>query len=199
MFLVKEVDNVSGRVLLSRKLPEDDPWNSARVPDEGEEVNVQILKAASGYLIAQYSENVEVIVPRDEIAWLPSAMPPDNDLVDSQQRVLIIEKCEAEHLLRGSIRRLLEDSWPQLRERYPKGTEVRGTVTGVRSGYVEVLLPGGVPGIVPRAAMEEGGHEFADFERTVVEGQGLDLVVTKHKLKTRRLSLALKRAVDTKV
>ena len=73
---------------------------------------------------------------------------------------------------------------------------MRATVSEVTPNFVKVELPGGLKGIIPRESMLQAGFEYADFETTLVKGQGLDVVVTKVFIKKRKIRLDLKRNIE---
>jgi ribosomal protein S1 len=100
--------------------------------------------------------------------------------------------------VRGSVRRTVEDPWPEIHRALPPGTELHGSVSEVNENCVRVALPNGLQGIVPRDRMQQAGFEYADYTKNVVIGQGLDVVVTKVFLSKRKIRLDLKRNVMTK-
>ena len=100
--------------------------------------------------------------------------------------------------MRGSVRRTVEDPWPEIHKALPPGRELHGSVSEVNENFVRVALPNGLQGIVPRECMQQAGFEYADHATNVVVGQGLDVVVTKVFLSKRKIRLDLKRNVMAK-
>ena len=84
----------------------------------------------------------------------------------------------------------------QIYKRFPKGTQLRGTVIEVNPDLVRIQLPDGLQGILPATSLQKAGFELADFTKTMVVGQGLDVVVTKVFLARHRIRLDLMRNVD---
>jgi len=195
-FIVHSIDKSKNRLKLSKRLPEQDPWKSKHLPDEGDIIEVDIVAISGCNYIGHYFDNIEVLVPIYEVSWLETDLPEETKLLYTLQQLVIYEKSEERRVLKGSIRRLEEDPWPQIHQRLPKGTELRATVLEVTSQFVRVALPDGLTGIIPKEAMMRGGFEYADFEKSVVKEQGLDVVISKVFIKKRKIRLDLKRNVS---
>lgn len=195
-FIVQSIDTARHSLALTKRDPKDDPWESERMPNVGDTIEVGIIGFSGITYIAEYLDKIEVLIPLYEVSWLGVEPDQREKLLNTTQRILVYDKSAEQHALRGSIRRLEEDPWPKIHERYPKGTECRVSVLDVSRDGVAVELPEGVKGILPREAMIRGGYEYADYENTVVKGQGLDVIVSKVFLKKQKIRLELKRAVD---
>jgi ribosomal protein S1 len=140
-----------------------------------------------------YKDGIEVVIPRIELSWDVLSPPRDDQLLNTTQRITILERIDESRSLTGSIRSLTDDPWPEIHKKLPKGTELRATVAEVTPHFVRVNLPGGLQGIIPKEAMIDAGYEYKDFVINVVPGQGLDVVVTKVFLEKRKIRLNLKR------
>ena len=195
-FIVQGIDTARHSLALTKRDPKDDPWESERMPNVGDTMEVRIIGFSGITYIAEYLDKIEVLIPVYEVSWLGVEPDQREKLLNTTQRILVYEKSAEQRSLRGSIRRLEEDPWPKIHERYPKGTELRVSVLDVSQHGVAVELPEGVKGILPPETMIKGGYEYADYENTVVKGQRLDVIVSKVFLKKQKIRLELKRAVD---
>jgi small subunit ribosomal protein S1 len=194
-FIIKSIDVSRGMLELTNRLPELDPWKSQKLPRIGDVIEVTMAQCNGLSYFGRYAENIEIIVPRAELSWLETVAPEETSLLGTQKRVFIYEKDDEQHTLKGSIRQVEEDPWPKIHARLLMGTELRGIVLEVSPNFVRVELPGGLRGVIPRESMFQAGFEYADFEKTLVKGQGLDVVVTKVFVAKRRIRLDLKRNV----
>ncbi len=195
-FILSSVDQTKGCLLLSLRFPDRDPWKQANLPLIGQKVEVNVTSCTGENYYCHNNSDIEVVLPRSEISWIDPIEPTDTSLIGEQLYLVITEKLDDERVLKGSIRQQEKDPWPLIHKRFPKGTQLRGIVAEVTPNCVRVNLPDGFQGILPESALRQAGFELADFAQTVVEGQGLDVIVTKVFLVKRRIRLDLMRNVD---
>lgn len=192
-FIVKKIDAERCSIGLSLRDPDLNPWNSPNLPDVGASVEVEIIDCNGTSYFGLYRGDIEVEVPRTEVSWMEVSASDDLRLLNTRQRIIIIEVSRESQILKGSVRRTVANPWPEIHKALPIGTELHGTVSDVNEYFVRVSLPNGLQGIVPRECMAQAGFEYADYGRNVVVGQGLDVVVTKVFLEKKKIRLDLKR------
>jgi len=196
LFLVEKIDKSKGRLELSLRLPQRDPWKSSRLPKERDIIEVEIAKEQGANYICTYTGNIEVILPINELAWITGSLQDSGQLINTKQKVMIYDLNENERKIYGSIRRLDEDPWPEIHKNYPKGTELRGKVVEVGEQIVKVELANGTIGYIPGNELVQAGYEYADYKNTMVEGQGIDVVIQKVFIGKQRIRLGLRRNID---
>jgi len=194
-FLIRSIDVSKGMLELTNRTAELDPWKPDNLPNVGDVVEVTMTKCNGLEYFGRYGDNIEIVIPRLELSWLEISGADDTTLIGTQQRVVIYEKSDEMHTLKGSIKQREPDPWPKIHAGLPKGTELRATVSEVTPNFVKVDLPRGLAGIISRESMHKAGFEYADFEKTLIKGQGLDVVVTKVFIKKRKIRLDLKRNI----
>jgi hypothetical protein len=197
-FLVSQIDEDRGQLLLSLRFPAEDPWQTSDVPLPGQTVQAKAQHCDRSRYYCHLESGLEVLLPRFEISWTDYVPAESTDLIGQQLLLVIIEKDDDRRILTGSLRQQEADPWPLIHKRLPKGTRLRGTVAEVTPHFVRVALPDGLQGILPDSCLQNAGYELADFTKTVVEGQGLDVVVTKVFLSKRRIRLDLLRNIEGK-
>lgn len=192
-FRVKSISIANKTIELSKRLSDNDPWQIDDVPEIGDRVEVEVIAVHGFSSISRFNETIEILIPIEEISW--AGLEPDGavKLIGQKVTVIIYAKDSEHHILTGSIRQVIEDPWPQIHKAFPKGFEIRGVVVGVQPQGVTVKLPNGLVTIVSGDSMRKAGFEYSEFERNVVIGQGLDLVVTKVFIGKRKIRLELKR------
>ncbi|KKL47425.1 hypothetical protein LCGC14_2335670, partial [marine sediment metagenome] len=159
-FLVVGVEEEKNRLALTLRDPLADPWKSDRFPSEKDVIEIDITHCTGNFYVGRYVDDIEVCVPLEEVSWLETGDVAGGSLVDTRQNVLVYSICNETHTILASIRRLVEDPWPQIQKRFPKGGEYRATVVAVTGEYVAVNLPGNILGRVPASEMRQGGHEY---------------------------------------
>ena len=194
-FLLLAVDKEKGRLLLSLRFPDTDPWQQTDLPRKGQKIEAKVTSCDGINYYCHTLNGIEVVLAKNEISWTDRIDPTDSSLIEEQLDLVIIDRDDDERVLKGSIRQLEEDPWPLIHKRFPKGTQMRGTVAEIMHSCVRVDLPDGYQGILPDSALRRAGFELADFTQTLVKGQGLDVIVTKVFISKRRIRLDLMRNV----
>ena len=195
-FVVKTINRTIGTLELSLRLDEEDPWQIAECPDVGEVVEAEVSGQFGKALVCRLSSGLEVYLPMVEISWFPEADKVQG-LVGSKQQVLVYEVIPENRTILCSLRRLENDPWPELHKCFSPGTEITGKVCEVNPHFVRVEIDSGLTAIIPKECMTKAGYEYADYEQNIVEGQGLEVVVTKVFIKKRKIRVDLRRNVES--
>ena len=196
--LLKSIDVQREQLMLSLRSDETDPWKKAPLPHKGDVLDVRVTSVHAGALICQSESGLEIQVPLNELSWFADSPVNVDALIATRIRVLVYDTSVKQHIIRASVRRLSSDPWPEIQKALPKGTLLRATVLQVTPDCVKVELPNGLVGSIPREALLAAGHELADYQNSVVPGQGLDVVVSKVFSGKRRIRLDLARNIQGK-
>jgi hypothetical protein len=193
IFFVKSINSSRSILELSLRHPDEDPWRVEKIPTIGNTVEIEIRHyVGNGYL--GYHGLLEFFLPIEEVTWTDQL---DEELIASVKKAIIIDKNDSERKLICSLRRLSPNPWPDIQKRMPAGTALRGNVMDISDSGVKIVLPGGLVGFLPKEALERAGFEFADYQHTVVVGQGLDVVITHLYAKKGKIRLDLQRNIRT--
>ncbi len=195
-FRVQTIDKNQSKLSLSLRFPDEDPWKSEKLPKVNDVIEVDIVGVTGSNYVGDYCDNIEIFIPKHEVDWLGSDESEANDILNGRKKIMIYERSVERRIIKGSIRRLEQNPWPKIHKRLPKGKELSAIVQAVTPNFVSVSLPEGLTGHIPKEEMILGGFEYADFEKNVVRGQGLNVVVSKVFIDRQRIRLALKRVVD---
>jgi hypothetical protein len=177
-FRVTAIRKDVGELELSLRFPSNDPWTTSVIPDVGDICEVHVIRDCGSNYLCRLDSEIELSLPKAEVSWLADEVNTDL-LRNARKRVLITHVNSDQRLIKCSIRRLENDPWPQIALRFPKGTCLQGTVIKTTPHFVHVDLGDGIVGGIPRSSMVAAGFEFAAFQKNVVPGQGLDVVVAE--------------------
>jgi len=195
-FLVLKIDNSKNQIELTRKFPEENPWNSKKLPKLGDVIEVVIASSSEDYYYGRFVDNIEIIIPKYELAWLKKDEKSENEILGKKLKVIIYEKLKELRTLKGSVRQLEDNPWPMIRQNLPKGTKLKGQVIEVSSRKVEVALPNGLIGYIPFQYLKQDDYEYADFETNILKGQELNVVISKVNIKSQRILLNFNRNIE---
>jgi ribosomal protein S1 len=197
-FLVAEIDSNAEELRLSMRFPDQDPWRKCAPPRNGDIVELDIIANQGAEYLCRMQSGIEVLLPKVEVSWYEQPLSYQKDFVGTRQRAAIYEINIEERSIKCSIRKLEADPWPIIHKKYPMGTEFIGNVIEINPHFVRVQLEGTLTGKIPKESMVKAGFEYADFEKNLVRGQILEVVVTKVFLHKKYLRLDLKRNLPTK-
>ncbi len=192
-FRIIDIVESKQRIELTRRLSENDPWARISVPEVGESVMATIQSRGNSYLVGSTNSGLQVVIALDEIAWINPSESEISSLIGTEVEAKLVECDQEKRVLRCSIRQMSGDPWPMIEKRWPRGTRVRGKVVEVAEDNVRVELDTGITGLISAEEMVKAGFELADFQETIVVGQGLDVVVTALSPSRRRIRLGLQR------
>jgi ribosomal protein S1 len=177
---------------------EADPWKRAPIPQIGDELDVMVNSHYDDALICLSESGIEIRVPLNEISWFADSVVNVDEMINTKIHILVYNTSIDQHVIDASIRRLSSDPWLEIQKELPKGTLLRAIVLEVKPECVRVELPNRMMGSIPRVALLAAGHELADYENSVVPGQGLDVVVSKVFIGKHRIRLDLARNMPDK-
>jgi predicted RNA-binding protein with RPS1 domain len=194
-FQVIGIDKDRGMVILSRRFDSEDPFRKLAIPAVGDVVETTVVSFDHDSFIAERTDGLEIKIPFVEMSWMEDRPADPTKFVNSTIAAVIYEVNEVDRCVRGSLRKLKNNPWPEIHGRFPPGTRLRGSVIEVDRSlhFVRVEIADGITGIVPAESMIAAGYEYRDFENTVVAGQKLDVIVTKVFINKRRIRLELER------
>jgi len=126
--------------------------------------------------------HVEGLVHISEISWEKVTHPKDYHQVGDKIKVKVLDIDENSGKLNLSIKRLKDDPWLTINERYQSGTTVTGTVSRVENFGVFVNVEPGVDGLIHSSKL--------DSAQTFKKGDKISVNVESVSADQRRMSLS---------
>ena len=133
----------------------------------------------------------EGLVHRSEIAWKDLPVPPPEYKVGSTAKVRVIDFDKEKGKVSLSIKRLRDNPWDGITDRYPVGAQVDGKVVSVTDFGAFVELEQDVEGLVHVSELSWGHPE--NPKDVVTEGDEVKVVVLGCDEGAHRISLSLRR------
>ncbi len=194
-FFVKAIDKARGSIHLSRKFEDEDPWTIATVPAVNDVIRIRVHVPFDNHFICHTSDGLEVKVPMAEVVW-GELLEEERISIIGQNELAEVTLVDTERrLVRASIRALTPDPWEEIKNRFPPGTQMLGSVVEIRNEFVTVEISQGIYGRIPKESLHSAGHEYRDLSNLVL-GQKLQVEVKKVFVGRRKISLELSRNLD---
>jgi len=148
--VVLDVQPDNRRISLGMKQIEPNPWDvvSEKYP-VGTVIEGRIKNITDFGLFIGIDDDIDGLVHISDISWTkrikhPSEIYKKGDVVQA----IVLEIDKANERFSMGIKQLEADPWESVRERYPIGTKVSGTVTNVTDFGIFVELEEGIEGLV---------------------------------------------------
>ena len=191
-FKVKNIDFITGTILLSRKIDAENPWLLNEKPTIGERILVKINSSSLGNLYGVYN-NLVVLIPENEISWFALTVDEISDFKERELEVKVNEIDNENFQVICSKKDIISNPWPEIHKLLPRGQEFNGKVLQVHQHFVKVEIDHSIVGILPKESLLKAGHEYANFVENMKIGQGIDVYVSKVFLNKKKIRLDLTR------
>lgn len=135
--------------------------------------------------------DVEALIPRSELSYDRAANPTEIVTPGQTIEAKVIDLAPETGKITLSRKRLHQDPWDTIEERYPAGQAVKGTIVGVQPFGAFVQLEEGITGLIhiTDASWDQDKKSPEDYFR---EGDNVTCQVVEIDKEKKRLSLSLK-------
>lgn len=193
-----KLDKETGKVTLSRKRMQPDPWG--QVADKffpGQKIVGKVVAVQSYGAFVHLEEGVTGMVHASDMSWSTSNKKPSDFVqVGKEVECQVLEVDAKEKRISLGIKQLQHDPWAEADEKYAKGTKLRGKVTTMTNYGVFVRLDEYIEGMVHVSDLT--WEKRINHPKEVVKsGEEVDVVVLKVDSKNRRISLGMKQLTQS--
>lgn len=133
----------------------------------------------------------EGLVHRSEISWKDLPVPPDKYEIGDTVKVQVLDFDREKERVSLSIKRLKQNPWEGIKEKYPPGEKVTGEVVSVTDFGAFIKLEEDVEGLVHISELSWGYPE--DPKDVVSVGDEVEVRVLDVDANQQRISLSLRR------
>lgn len=191
--LVTDFDPDSGRVSLSLKELQDDPWET--VSDryhEGDRVIGKVVSIVDYGAFVELEPGVEGLVHVSEMSWTQRVKHPSKILsVGDEIGIVILKIDEKNKRISLGLRQTMPNPWDTIEERYPPGSRIEGVVKNITEFGVFVELEEGIDGLIHISDLSWTKRVRHPSE-VLQKGQKVEAVVLTIDSVNRRISLGIK-------
>ena len=191
--VVLDYDDQKKRISLGLKQLQPHPWDTLDPSIEvGSKINGRIVNIEDYGSFLEITPGVEGLIHVSEVSW-SSAPTNSRDFfkLGDQHEAIVMTIDREERKMSLSLKRLTEDPWTKIADKYPVGTRVKGIVKNLTPYGVFVELSDGIGGMVHISDLSWTKRYNHPSEFTKV-GAELDVVVLDIDNDNRKLSLGHK-------
>jgi small subunit ribosomal protein S1 len=195
---ILKLDKEAGKIALGLKQMSPDPWEEAAAKlNPGDRVTGEITRLADFGAFVEVMPGVEGLIHVSEMSWTKRIQRPSDVLKKGERVEAIVLKIDgAAARLSLGLRQVLGNPWDTIRERFPNGKIVEGTVTRLAKFGAFVEVEEGIEGLVH--VSEFTNERRIEHPSEIVKvGQTVRAVVLSADPETKRLKLGLKQLEAT--
>jgi small subunit ribosomal protein S1 len=191
--LVTDFDADTGRVSLSLKELQEDPWETVTERyREGDRVIGKVVSIVDYGAFVELEAGIEGLVHVSEMSWTQRVKHPSKVLSVADEIGVVILKIDDENKrISLGLRQTMPNPWDTIEERYPPRTAIKGVVKNITDFGVFVELEEGIDGLIHISDISwtkrvRHPSEFCQ------KGQTVEAVVLTIDSVNRRISLGVK-------
>jgi small subunit ribosomal protein S1 len=191
--LVTDFDADTGRVSLSLKELQEDPWGTVTERyREGDRVIGKVVSIVDYGAFVELEAGIEGLVHVSEMSWTQRVKHPSRVLsVGDEIGVVILKIDDKNKRISLGLRQTMPNPWDTIDERYPPATAIKGVVKNITDFGVFVELEEGIDGLIHISDISwtkrvRHPSEFCQ------KGQTVEAVVLTIDSVNRRISLGVK-------
>ncbi len=195
-----DVEPTTGKVTLSRRKLEPDPWDSAaeRYP-VGTQVEGEVVSITSYGAFVRLAEGLDGMVHISDMAWDSGGKQPGSYVAIGQKLgVQVLNVDAAQKRISLGLKQLVADPWSALEVDYPPMTRFKGKVTGLTKYGAFVELVPGIEGMV-HVSDFSWDQKVQHPRDKVAKGDEIEVCVLKIDTAQRRISLGIKQLSESPI
>jgi small subunit ribosomal protein S1 len=195
---VLKVDKQSGKISLGLKQMSPDPWEEAVAKlQPGDRVTGEVTRLADFGAFVEVLPGVEGLIHVSEMSWTKRVKRPADVLKNGERVEAVVLKVEpgARRLSLG-LKQVLGNPWDTIKDRYPNGKIIEGTVTRLAKFGAFVEVEEGIDGLIHVSEFTNERRIQSPGEIVKV-GQVVRAVVLSAEPETRSLKLGMKQLEAT--
>jgi small subunit ribosomal protein S1 len=191
-----KLDKASGKMSLSLKQAMADPWSGAETRyGVGTTLTGRVTKVEPFGAFVEAEEGLEGLLPVSEMSWQRIRHPSDVVKVGDTIKLVVLSIDPAQHRMSFSLKQAGPDPWSTVKDRFALDMVVSGKVTRVVDFGAFVELEPGLEGLIHISELASTRVRAAGD--VVKPGQEVSVRVLEIDKDARRVSLSLKRAVES--
>ncbi len=186
-------DEETKRVSLGMKQLEPHPWENIEIKyPVGSKTNGRVVSITDYGAFVEIEKGIEGLVHISEMSWTQHIKHPSQFVSLGQEVEVVILNIDKEHTkLSLSMKRVTEDPWIALSEKYIENSMHKGTVSNITDFGVFVELEPGVDGLVHISDLS-WTKKIRHPSELVKKNQELEVRVLKFDVNARRIALGHK-------
>jgi small subunit ribosomal protein S1 len=193
--MILDIDFEKERVSLGLKQKLANPWDGIEQKHPiGSRVHGRVVNLMPYGAFVEIEEGVEGLVHVSEISWIQRVARASDVLnIGDEVDAVVLNISRADQKISLGMRQTTTNPWELVREKYPVGTRVKGTVRNFTSYGAFVEIQEGIDGMIHVSDMS-WTRKVNHPSEMLKKGDVIDIVILEVDPDNQRVSLGLKQA-----
>lgn len=179
------------KISLSAKQVGGNPWETGELPFKaGDKVRGRITRCADFGAFVELAPGIEGLVHVSEISYTKRILKPEDVLKPGDTADVMVKEVDmSRKRISLSIRDAEGDPWIGIKEKYPVGRSITGTLEKREKFGFFITLEPGITGLLPKSKISKSENS-SSLEKLRV-GDAVTVTVEEVKTRERKISLGL--------
>ncbi|MCB2153279.1 S1 RNA-binding domain-containing protein [bacterium] len=195
---VIKIDEETGKVTLSRKRINPDPWDTIdNKYSVGTIVTGKVIAIQNYGIFIHLEEGVTGMVHVSDLSWAPgNKKPSEFAKIGDDLTCQVLDLNKQNRRMSLGLKQITMDPWAEADKKYSRGTKVKGKVTSLTNYGAFVRLDDYIEGMVHVSDLS--WEKRINHPKEVLKvGEEVECVVIKTDKKQRRISLGIKQLTES--
>ncbi|MBI1784407.1 S1 RNA-binding domain-containing protein [Candidatus Sumerlaeota bacterium] len=190
---VIDIDASNGKITLSRRQMQPDPWNRAAAQfPAGTMIEGEVVSLTNYGAFVRLGEGLDGMIHISDMAWDSGGKQPSAYVAAGQRvQAQVLNVDTANRRISLGLKQLSADPWSELEVKYPPMTRIKGKVTGLTKYGAFVEIESGIEGMVHVSDFSWDQRVNHPREK-VNKGDEIEVCILKIDSVQRRISLGVK-------
>ena len=195
--MILEVDKERQRVSLGLKQKEGNPWDTADVKyPVNSRVHGKVVNVMPYGAFVELEEGIEGLIHVTEMSWTKKVNRASDVLnIGDEVDAVVLAVHKDERKISLGLRQAQPNPWELIKEKYPKGTRIKGKVRNMTGYGAFVQIQDDIDGMIHVSDMS-WIRKINHPSEMLQKGQEVEAVILDVDVENQRISLSMKKLTD---
>ena len=195
--MVLDVDKERQRVSLGLKQKDGNPWDTVDVKyPKGSRVKGRVVNVMPYGAFVELEEGIEGLVHVSEMSWTKKVNKASDVLKEGDEvEAVVLEVSKENRKISLGLRQCQENPWKVIKERFPKGTRIKGVVRNMTGYGAFVQIQDDIDGMIHVSDMS-WIRKVNNPSEILHKGMEVEAVILEVDDVNQRISLSMKKLTD---
>ena len=195
--MILDVDRERQRVSLGLKQKEGNPWDTVEVKyAQGTKVHGKVVNVMPYGAFVELEEGIEGLIHVTEMSWTKKVNRASDVLnIGDEVDAVVLAVHKDERKISLGLRQAQTNPWELIKEKYPKGTRIKGKVRNMTGYGAFVQIQDDIDGMIHVSDMS-WTRKINHPSEMLQKGQEVEAVILDVDAENQRISLSMKKLTD---
>ncbi|MBR6470584.1 MAG: 30S ribosomal protein S1 [Victivallales bacterium] len=195
--MILDVDKERQRVSLGLKQKEGNPWDTVELKyAQGTKVHGKVVNVMPYGAFVELEEGIEGLIHVTEMSWTKKVNRAGDVLnIGDEVDAVVLAVHKEERKISLGLRQAQSNPWELIKEKYPKGTRIKGKVRNMTGYGAFVQIQDDIDGMIHVSDMS-WTRKINHPSEMLQKGQEVEAVILDVDAENQRISLSMKKLTD---